>query len=59
HVRYFESRHRGYVVVDLDRERMHVRFRAISDRRDPKATVKTLKQFVVRTGAAGAIESNG
>ncbi|HEU0058824.1 MAG TPA: alkaline phosphatase D family protein [Hyphomicrobiaceae bacterium] len=59
HVRYFESRHRGYVVVDLDRERMHVRFRAISDRRDPKATVKTLKQFVVRNGAAGAIESNG
>jgi len=59
HVRYFESRHRGYVVVDLDRERMHVRFRIISDRRDPKAAVDTLKQFVVRNGVAGAIESNG
>ena len=59
HVRYFESRHRGYVAVDLDRERMHVRFRSISDRRDPKATVATLKQFVVENGAAGAIESNG
>ena len=59
HVRYFESRHRGYVAVDLDRERMHVRFRSISDRRDPKATVATLKQFVVANGAAGAIESNG
>jgi alkaline phosphatase D len=59
HVRYFESRHRGYVVVDLDRERMHVRFRIISDRRDAKATVDTLKQFVVRNGVAGAIESNG
>jgi alkaline phosphatase D len=59
HVRYFESRHRGYVAVDLDRERMRVRMRSISDRRDPKATVATLKQFVVMTGAAGAIESNG
>jgi hypothetical protein len=38
---------------------MHVRFRSISDRRDPKATVATLKQFVVANGAAGAIESNG
>jgi alkaline phosphatase D len=59
HVRYFESRHRGYVMVDLDRERMQVRFRSISDRRDPKATVDTLKQFVVQSGVAGAIESNG
>ena len=59
HVRYFESRHRGYVVVDLDAERMLVRFRSISDRRDPKATVATLKQFVVMTGTAGAIEGNG
>jgi hypothetical protein len=46
-------------VVDLDRERMHVRLRIISDRRDAKATVDTLKQFVVRNGVAGAIESNG
>jgi len=59
HVRYFESRHRGYVVADLNGERMLVRLRSISDRRDPSATVATLKQFVVMQGAAGAIESNG
>jgi alkaline phosphatase D len=59
HVRYFESRHRGYVRVDLDRERMLVSLRIISDRRDPKATIATLKQFAVMNGAAGAIESNG
>jgi hypothetical protein len=46
-------------VVDLNRERMQVRFRSISDRRDPKAAVATLKQFTVVNGAAGAIESNG
>jgi alkaline phosphatase D len=59
HVRYFESRHRGYVLVDLNRERMLVTFRAISDRRDPKATLTTLKQFAVVNGAAGAIDTNG
>ena len=49
------------MVQDLtvNRERMRVRLRSISDRRDPKATVATLKQFVVMNGAAGAIESSG
>jgi alkaline phosphatase D len=59
HVRYFESRHRGYVMVDLDRDRMLSRLRIISDRADPKATVTTLKQFVVPSGAPGAIETGG
>jgi alkaline phosphatase D len=59
HVRYFESRHRGYVRVDLNRERMLVALRIISDRRDPKATIATLKQFAVVNGAAGVIETNG
>jgi alkaline phosphatase D len=59
HVRYFESRHRGYVSVDVDGERLLARFRAISDRRDPRATVTTLKQFVVARGAAGAVDTNG
>ena len=55
HVRYFESRRRGYVAVDLWRDRMDTRFQAISDRRDPKATVATLKRFTVESGKAGAI----
>jgi alkaline phosphatase D len=59
HVRFFESGYRGYVVVDVNRDRMLARFRAISDRLDPRATVATLKQFIVVSGAAGAIESNG
>jgi alkaline phosphatase D len=55
HVRYFESRRRGYVAVDLWRDRMDTRFQAISDRRDPKATVATLKRFAVESGKTGAI----
>jgi alkaline phosphatase D len=55
HVRYFESRYRGYVAVDLFRDRMETRLQIISDRRDSKATVSTLKRFVVESGKAGAI----
>jgi alkaline phosphatase D len=55
HVKYFESRHRGYVGVDLTRARMETRMQAISDRRDPKATVSTLKRFIVEGGKAGAV----
>jgi alkaline phosphatase D len=53
HVRYFESRHRGYVAVHLTRDRMETRFQAISERRDPTATVSTLRRFVVESGKAG------
>jgi alkaline phosphatase D len=55
HVRYFESRHRGYVVADLTRDRMETRFQIISERRDPNATVSTLKRFVVENGRPGAV----
>ncbi len=55
HVRYFESRQRGYAIVDLAPERMAARFRALSDVRDPQATVSTLRSFVVESGRPGAV----
>jgi alkaline phosphatase D len=54
HVRFFESRYRGYVAIDLIRDRMETRMQIISDRRDPKATVSTLKRFVVESGKPSA-----
>jgi alkaline phosphatase D len=54
HVRFFDKSVRGYVSVDLTRERMVTRFQAISDRRDPHASVSTLKTFGVESGKAGA-----
>lgn len=54
HVKYFESRHRGYVSVDLTPQQMQTRFQVISDRADKHATVSTLKQFVVESGVPGA-----
>lgn len=56
HVRFFDSRHRGYVSVDLTAARMETRFQVISNRRDRGASVSTFKRFAVEHGRAGAIE---
>ena len=55
HVRFFESRKRGYAVVDLTPEQMFTRFQAISDAADPAASVSTLASFVIEDGRKGAI----
>ncbi len=57
HVRFFESRKRGYVSVDLDAKVMTTRMRALSDVTDPQASVSTLKTFAVESGKAGVAEA--
>jgi alkaline phosphatase D len=57
HIRFFESRQRGYVSLDLAPARMTVRMRALSDVRDPKAEISTLKTFAVESGRPGAVEA--
>lgn len=57
HVRFFDSRQRGYVSVDLMPDRMTARFRALSNARDPKAAVATLRTFVVESGRPGVNEA--
>jgi alkaline phosphatase D len=55
HIRYFESRHRGYTAVALTADRMEARFEMISDRRNRDASLSTLKRFAVESGKPGAI----
>jgi alkaline phosphatase D len=55
HVRFFESRKRGYVSVDLDGAKMTARMRAVSDVADPKAGVSTLTSFVIENGKPGVV----
>jgi alkaline phosphatase D len=57
HVHFFESRKRGYVCVDLDRSKMNVLMRAVSDAHDPNATISTLKTFAVENGKPGVVEA--
>ncbi|RMS14766.1 Phosphodiesterase/alkaline phosphatase D [Pseudomonas coronafaciens pv. coronafaciens] len=56
HVKFFESRQRGYVAVDLTEHQMSARFQVVSDVLDPAASVSTLKRFLVAAGKAGAME---
>jgi alkaline phosphatase D len=49
-VKFFESRKRGYALVELTPERMLTRFQAISDAADPAARVGTLASFVLEAG---------
>jgi len=55
HVRFMESRMRGYVSVELSPGTMTTRLRTISDASDPNASISTLKTFVVESGKPGAV----
>lgn len=57
HLKFFESRRRGYVSVDVAPEQMKVAMRVVSDATDPKASVATLKNYVVENGHAGPVEA--
>ncbi len=52
HVKYYNGGTHGYVCVDVTPDRLEARFRAISDRRDPNATISTEKAFAVENGVA-------
>jgi alkaline phosphatase D len=49
-VKFFESRKRGYAVVEVTADRMATRFQAISDAADLDAKVETLASFVLEDG---------
>ena len=53
HVRFFDSRVRGYAIVEVTPARMTTRFQAVSDAADANATVSTLRSFVVEDGHPG------
>jgi alkaline phosphatase D len=55
HIHFFDSRRRGYVAVDLQRARMQVSMRVVSDAADPKATIATLRSFAVEGGRPGVV----
>jgi alkaline phosphatase D len=57
HIRFFESRKRGYVSVDVDGRQMTTKLRVLSDVTDPQASVSTLKTFAVENGRAGVVSA--
>jgi alkaline phosphatase D len=57
HVKFFESRKRGYALVDASRGQLDVKLQVVSDATDPQATLSTLKHYVVEDGRAGPVEA--
>ncbi len=54
-VHFFDSRRRGYVLVDLSADAMQAQMRVVSDAHDPKATISTFKTFAVEGGRLGVV----
>jgi alkaline phosphatase D len=54
HVRFFESRLRGYVSVELTHRHMLTRFQTVTDVHDPSSSISTLRTFIVENGRPGA-----
>jgi alkaline phosphatase D len=57
HVRFFESRHRGYVLCTADANRMEVELKIVDTVREPASGGKTLATFVIESGKAGAVRA--
>jgi alkaline phosphatase D len=55
HIHFFDSRYRGYVSVEIRRDRTAVDFRMVSDIRDPAAKISSLQRFAVEHGHPGVI----
>ncbi|HWA62636.1 MAG TPA: alkaline phosphatase D family protein [Caulobacteraceae bacterium] len=55
-VKFMNAETHGYMSVEVTPERLSTKFQIVSDRRDPKATVSTLKSWVVESGKAGGME---
>ncbi|WP_374384695.1 alkaline phosphatase [Dongia sp.] len=54
HLRFADSRHRGYLLTDINGGTLTAHMRSVSDVTDPDASLSTLRSFVVEDGRAGA-----
>jgi alkaline phosphatase D len=54
HVKFFESRHRGYVLCSATSEAMSVDLKVVDTVRSPSPAGRTLASFVIESGKAGA-----
>ena len=57
HVHFFDSRQRGYVLVDVTSDAMQAQMRVVADAQDPKAAISTFKTFAVEAGRPGVVQA--
>lgn len=54
HVRHLDNAHAGYVLLDLDRDRLIAELRAVDDLTDPASACRSVGRFAVEAGRPGA-----
>ncbi|WP_313002004.1 alkaline phosphatase D family protein [Brevundimonas sp.] len=54
HIKFFESRERGYISMEVTPDQIMTRYQIVSDVRDPKASLSTLNTWIVENGRPGA-----
>lgn len=57
HIRFFESRKRGCVSVDLSGRETKARYQVLSDVKDPAASISTSASFAVESGRSGVVRA--
>jgi alkaline phosphatase D len=57
HIRFFESRERGYVLAEVRPDLWRTDLRVVDTITKPEATARTLKVYAVEAGKAGAQEA--
>ncbi|WP_417449883.1 alkaline phosphatase D family protein [Kordiimonas sp.] len=57
HIKLYEGRHRGYTLVNVDRERWTADLRTVGDVMVPELKAETLKRFVIEDGVPGPQEA--
>lgn len=55
HVKFFESRMRGYVFLEISEKQVDVHFRTVSDVTNPESTVSTLMNYTIEDGRPGVL----
>ena len=57
HIKFFDSRPRGYGLVEVTPAQWRTELRTVSTVTEPEATVATLRSYVVESGVPGAQEA--
>jgi len=57
HVKFFESRKRGYVMCEVTQSALNADLRIVDDVRDPATKDGSLAKFTVEAGKPGAVKA--
>jgi alkaline phosphatase D len=57
HIKFFDSRKRGYILCEAGRKAMTADLRTVDDVRDPNTKGGTLARFAIEAGRPGAVKA--